>query len=385
MHGDRGLRPGPKILILIDDLVRRVNGIITRYSMLQPGDRVGVAVSGGADSVVLLHVLQALSKDWNFGLYVLHVNHKLRGAESDQDETFVRDLAGALNLPFVGGQGRVPQSNLEQNARRVRQAFFSEVRAEHQLQKIALGHSRSDQAETVLFRMLRGAGLAGLAGIPLAGRNALIRPLLTSGRSEIREFAAAHGILFREDSSNNNPRFTRNRIRIKTLPALSRDYNPNLEEVLAGTAQVAGDEERYWSVVVENVYREASKRTKYGLILDWNKLKLEHLAVRRRVIRRAIMEVRGNLLSIDLRHIESVLQIIDSKYGHDRVTLPGLDVIRSFDLLLIAKLGTLNEPRDYCLEVNLGSCCHLPFEAGILCVTTVTDRAQNCVTVKSGL
>src|SRR5579863_7162011 len=147
------------MMLLTDDLVKRVSQIITRYNMLSPGDRVGVAVSGGADSVVLLHVLHRLISTLALKLTVLHVNHQLRGAESDLDEEFVRELAGALGLPVLVKRERPGRGNLEQEARDIRREFFEHCRKECPLDRIALGHTRSDQAETVLYRFLRGSGL----------------------------------------------------------------------------------------------------------------------------------------------------------------------------------------------------------------------------------
>ena len=153
------------IPLLADTLAHRVAEFISREKMLAPADRVGVAVSGGADSLVLLHLLHRLRSHFAIDLVVLHVNHQLRGAESAADEDFVRSIAASLGLDLVAFQGPVPPGNLEQEARDIRRAFFREAKAKYNLHRIALGHTLSDQAETVLFRLLRGSGLAGLAGM----------------------------------------------------------------------------------------------------------------------------------------------------------------------------------------------------------------------------
>ena len=199
--------------------------------MLRPGDRVAAAVSGGADSVFLLHVLAHIAPRLNVTLAgVAHLNHKLRGEASDADERFVAGLAGGLGVPFFRAEARVMEAggNLEQAARRARIKFFETLIREGKADRIATGHTRDDQAETVLFRMLRGSGLAGLAGIlPVTGEH-LIRPLLETTRAEIEEFLTARGIPWREDASNADHRFARNRIRHGLLPQLEREWNPEL-------------------------------------------------------------------------------------------------------------------------------------------------------------
>lgn len=351
--------------------------------MLEPGDRVGVAVSGGADSVVLLHLLHRLAPRLQIGLAILHVNHRLRGVESDTDEEFVRKLGASLELEVLVTSGAVTGGNLEQEARQVRREFFQRCMAERGLKRVALGHTRSDQAETVLFRVLRGSGLAGLAGMYLLTQDGFIRPLLTTSREEVRQWALAEGVSWREDSSNTNPQFARNRLRNEAIPLLSREFNANLEGVLAGTAELAQTEEDYWGQEVEPLYLEIAKRNALGSILQVKPLKALHLAVQRRVIRRALREVRGDLRSLDFAHIDAVLQICYSAHGHDRVIVPGVDALRSFDQLLLARPGELNSgPREYHVDLEPGIERLLPFRSGSIFVNCVNSGLENCVNFK---
>ena len=211
----------------------------------------------------------------------------------------------------------------------------------HGLQKLALGHTRGDQAETLLFRFLRGSGLAGLAGMQPVTAEGFVRPLLTLGREEIRQWARTEGIAWREDSSNADPAFTRNRLRQITLPALTQQYNPNLEEILAGTARLAQAEEDYWSREIEAIYQETAKRTALGLFCKTAVLRDLHPAVQRRLMRRAVTEVKGDLRGIDLDHIDAILALCLSEQGHDRVLVPGIDALRSFGELLLTHPGAL--------------------------------------------
>ena len=217
-------------------MIERVVGNITRYSMFRPGQRIGVAVSGGADSVCLLHVLRELAPRWELRLTVLHLDHQLRGEESRQDALFVRELAAALDLPFELREIDVHSlcgetgDNLEQAARAARLEFFRSFLQAGTLDRVAVGHTRSDQAETVLFRFLRGSGTAGLSGIRPVTEDGIVRPLLEIQRPEIEQYLRERGIAWRTDSTNVSSAFARNRIRQELLPQLTREWNPRMTE-----------------------------------------------------------------------------------------------------------------------------------------------------------
>jgi tRNA(Ile)-lysidine synthase len=312
------------------------------------------------------------------------VNHQLRGAESDADEQFVRELARSLDLECLVEQAPIQAGNLEQAARDARRAFFFRLmHTEHIIDRIALGHTASDQAETVLFRLLRGSGLAGLAGMQLSDANDLIRPLLTTSRAEVRDWARAESLAWREDSSNADLRFARNRLRNELMPALAENFNVNLERTLATTALLARAEEDYWADAIEPICRELTSETHFGLVLNVRALNHLHVAIQRRVMRRTLWRVRGNLRSVDAQHIEAVLALCRSEQGHDRVLIPGADALRSFDRLLLTTPGTLSgEKRHYKRELILGVEVHLPFHSGLLCISPLNAEAPNCVNFK---
>ncbi|MDQ2773533.1 MAG: tRNA lysidine(34) synthetase TilS [Acidobacteriota bacterium] len=366
-----------------ETLVERVEEIITRYNMIPPGARLGVAVSGGADSVVLLHILHRFAAQRQIEITVLHLNHQLRGTESDGDEEFVRVLADSLGLPCVTERTDLGAGNLEQVARDARREFFSRMQRELGLERVALGHTRSDQAETVLFRFLRGSGTAGLAGMRFVTAEGLIRPLLAESREEVRQWAITERIPWREDSSNENLKFARNRLRNEAIPSLAESFNPNLEGVLAGTADVAQAEEEYWDREISTVYGRISKRTQLGSFLQISDLHALHPAVLRRLIRRAIAEIRGDLRSIDLQHVDGIRAICASAHGHDRVIVPGVDALRSFGTLLLTIPGRLNsEKRQYRVNLELGTVHELPYRSGVICIDSVKSVAQFCANFK---
>lgn len=361
--------------VLTANLVERVAEIIPRYNMLSAAHRIGVGVSGGADSVVLVHILHRLSLE----PVLLHANHQLRGAESDADEAFVRALAGSLGLEILVEAARPGGGNLEQEARRVRRDFFRRAMRQLHLDRIALGHTRSDQAETVLLRLLRGSGLAGLAGMRPVTADGLVRPLLTTSREEVRAWSSEQGIEWREDSSNRDPRFARNRLRNEAIPLLREAFNQNLELVLARTAALAADEEDYWIQQIEPLYGQITKRTELGSFFQVEDLERLPTPVRRRILRRALIDVRGDLRSIDIDHIEAILAICSSRHGHDRVILPGVDALRSFGKLLLARPGeAMPAARNYSIELRNGVEHELPARAGFLRVNRIPPEMRNC-------
>ena len=194
-----------------------------------------------------------------------------------------------------------------------------------------------------------------------------IRPLLGISREEVRRWAREEGLVWREDSSNTDLKFSRNRLRSETLPELARIYNPNVEGALAGLANLAQTEESYWNEQVETIYPQITKRNQLGSFFQTVQLTGLHPALQRRIIRRAIQGVRGDLAGIDLAHVEAILSLCGNEQGHDRVLVPGVDALRSFDQLLLSRPGTLGgQPRNYRLALELGRPCELPFGAGSL-------------------
>jgi tRNA(Ile)-lysidine synthase len=311
--------------------------------MFSPGERVGVAVSGGADSVALLGCLAELAPQLGIELAVVHLNHLLRGAEADADEQFVADLAKRLDLRCfslrvdVGAEARRAGGNLEQTARRLRYQWFTALIRQGDSAKIATGHTCSDQAETVLFRLLRGAGSAGLAGIRPVVEPGIVRPLLEVSRSDVLAYLHRRGWGWREDSTNQQLELDRNRIRHQLLPSLCREWNPKLPETLAQMAQWAQAEEDYWKTAVAELAERHIQSDGTGLELQVGALSALPEAAQRRLLRAAIERVRGDLASVDFRHVEALRDLAMSGRGGGKLDLPGLEVCRSFDRLRLSK------------------------------------------------
>src|ERR1039458_102177 len=283
---------------------------IGRYGMFAAGDRVAVAVSGGGGSGCLLEVLLEVASRWDLRLSVVHVNHHLRGAESDGDAEFVRGLAAERGLGFtvcdldLSGAG-----NLEQAARAGRLKFFHGLVARGTVERVALGHTRSDQAETVLFRLLRGSGAAGLAAIRPVTERGLVRPLLEAERSEVEGYLRERGMVWREDASNASRGFARNRIRHELLPQLAREWNPAIVETLAHTAEIALGEEAYWREEVARLAETHLRRKGGGVLLEAGVLAGLPVAAGRRLVRRVLEEAKGDLRGIEFGHVAAVLEL----------------------------------------------------------------------------
>jgi tRNA(Ile)-lysidine synthase len=353
-------------------LANRVFETIRRAKMLAPGDRAGVAVSGGADSVALLRILESLRDRLGIALLVVHFNHKLRGAESDADAQFVEDLARARGLECIVGCEDVSavaasnKWNLEDAARRLRYGFFERVVAEGRATRIVVAHTADDQAETVLAHILRGTGPAGLAGIyPAVG--SIVRPLLGERREELRTYLRELGQTWREDSTNRDVSRQRARIRAQLVPVLERDFSPRAVNHLAGLATLAREEETFWNALVENRFRALvrAQRGALGIRVDDLLAPMdlssagEPAALRtvtERLIRRLYRELRGGPGGLAAAHVEQVIRLASESASGSRAELPGgLLVERNFDDLIFSRAlqtGRLSRLRETQAEAN---------------------------------
>ncbi|HJR57973.1 MAG TPA: tRNA lysidine(34) synthetase TilS [Vicinamibacterales bacterium] len=302
--------------------------------MLPPGGRVVIALSGGPDSVALVHILRELEQAGHLRIAGLaHFNHQLRGDASAADEQFCRDLASAVGLPIEVGRGNVrdvarrEKRSIEDAARRLRYAFLHEAAAALHADAVAVGHSREDQAETFLLRLLRGAGTRGLGSIrPRAG--VIVRPLLDVSRAELRRFLADRGVSSREDASNADVTVPRNRVRHELLPYLQREFSPGIVEVLAREAALAlEDDERLEaeaidlaaSVVLTNTAPEdAAPR----VTVDATALVSLHPALASRVARVALRQLGGDRF-IGFEHIQRFLELARTGEAGNALSLPG--------------------------------------------------------------
>ncbi len=370
----------------VPGLLERVIQTIERYHMLAPGEHAGVGVSGGADSVCLLHLLASLAARWNLRLTVLHLDHGLRGEESRQDTEFVRALAASLGLPVEIRNAALAEAagNLEQAARAARLRFFHEAMAAHGIACVALGHTRSDQAETVLFRFLRGAGTAGLAAIRPVTPDRIVRPLLDVSREEVREFLRGRGLGWREDTTNASPCFARNRIRHALLPQLRAEWNPAMETILAHSADWALAEEAWWQAEIDRLATGRLIQKDGRVLVSVAALRDLPLAAARRLVRRAMEMAKGNLTGVDFAHGETVLRLAARTDGTGSFRAAGVWVRRSFEwLCFTAVTGKPSGISGYRFRVEAPGTIRLPAQALSICLelleNTETSQPSDCV------
>jgi tRNA(Ile)-lysidine synthase len=330
------------------DLAARVRRAIERQALVQPGGRVLVAVSGGADSVALLFLLRELERAGDLVLAgVAHLNHRLRAADSDDDETFCRDLAARLKLPFrsdrvdIAAIARERKRSIEDTARFVRYRFLESVADGMRADVVAVAHTRDDQAETFLLRLLRGAGTRGLAAIrPSAGR--IVRPLLDVERDALRMYLADLGEPFREDASNADVAIARNRVRHELLPYLQRHFSPAVVDVLAREAALARVDEGFLQEHVNELRSAIVISEEPGKVtLNAEALRTAPLAIAARIVQASLESLSGGR-PVSFEHIENVIELCDPPsplrgYGGVKaVSLPGQRAVRSGEVIVLS-------------------------------------------------
>jgi tRNA(Ile)-lysidine synthase len=344
---------------------QRVLETIARHAMIRPGDRVGIGVSGGADSTAMLRLLADLRERLGIAIFVLHFHHQLRGAEADEDERFVQALAGEFGFVSetgradVAGEAKQHGWNLEDAARRLRYQFFDATAKARGLQRVAVAHTADDQAETVLAHLLRGTGMTGLAGIyPVAGL--IVRPLIELRREELRRYLSDLGQPWREDGTNQDTSRMRARIRHQLIPLLHRDFDSAVVARLARVAAHAREDEVFWRALeVERLRALAAPESAGNISVSIADLmspfpgmpsRSRHeepeselasapsLVLTRRLVRRIYSDLRGSREELTARHVEAVLDLATKSQSGARIELPGVRVERVFDRLIFSSV-----------------------------------------------
>jgi len=309
-------------------LEEKVLETVKKFDMLSFNDRILIGISGGPDSITLLSILLSFKKRYNLSFFIAHLDHMLRGKESDEDVNFVKNLAQELGLPCeikscnLTKITRKEHLTLEEVARKYRYKFFLETARKFKTNKIALGHNADDQVETVLMRFLRGSGLEGLMGIPPV-RGKIIRPLIECSRTEIEEYCKENKIEYRVDSSNKEVVYFRNKIRLELLPLLSKSYNKNIKDIMLRLRSIISEVSAHLNQETELFFKEVVRRESPEMvIIDLKKFTSLPLALKRRIIRKSIEVVKGNLYSISFRHSNEILKLTEYQLGEKDIYLP---------------------------------------------------------------
>jgi tRNA(Ile)-lysidine synthase len=321
--------------------------------LLNRGDHVLLAVSGGADSTAMLHLFARIQKQFSLELTIGHLNHGLRGRESDDDESFVRDLGHTLQTRVIAERVS-PETkasevgNLENWARQQRYEFLTRAARSCGATRIALGHTLNDQAETVLMRLIRGSGPQGLTAMPAIRKGCFIRPMLWIKREEILAYLLANQFSWREDSSNQDPRFLRNRVRAELVPQLKERYNPNIVQLLAQTAANLRDGVETLSELLESIIRREASTHRNRVSWKIPDLFQYSSTTRRQLIRHSMKRLQGESGFVSKQMADSALQLAMSAMSGKSITLGRLRVTRDFDVLVIELLEREDgQPPDY--------------------------------------
>jgi tRNA(Ile)-lysidine synthase len=338
-----------------ESLEQRVLGFIQQHQLISGGKLV-VAVSGGPDSVCLLHILAKLHKELRVSLHIAHLNHKIRGAESEADAKYVSDLARQLGIPAtiegreVKGYRAKHRLSLEEAAREVRYSFLAEVAKSIGAERVAVGHTRDDHIETILLHLIRGTGTRGLKGLQPStewksktGSITIIRPLLEVSREETEDYCQSHELKPRTDASNVSLSPLRNRIRHQLLPLL-KSYNPGIAQALLRTAQIASEDIDFLDKEVARLWDEVAQEQPNAIVLDKKRFDRLPPALKRYLLRAAVERRLGSAKDIEMRHIEEMMSAL-SKAAGKRLSLPrGLIFSIEYDRYLLASDPTALSP-----------------------------------------
>lgn len=301
----------------------RVKATIKEYAMIKKGDKVLIALSGGADSVCLTHILCGLSGEMHFKLCAAHLNHGIRGEEAEHDENFAKTFCDLLKIPFVSKTVDIPEIaereglTEEEAGRRERYAFFREVCKAGGQTVIVTAHNRDDAAETVLMRIIRGTGTDGLAGIKFVREDGVVRPLLKVSRAEIEEYCRENSLSYCTDSTNSDNSYTRNRIRNELIPYIKENLNQNIIEALGNLSENARRDSEFLDGYAKRLYERIGSPMPHRkpVVLHIESVKMVEDAILTRLILAAAREAMGPEFCLEKKHIEDILSLMDKNTG----------------------------------------------------------------------
>lgn len=326
-------------------LKEKVLKTISRYRMLQAGERVLVAVSGGPDSVALLHLLVALSSELALKLHVFHLNHQMRGAEAEKDARFVKKMAKDLGIPATFRSFDVPsflkksRFSPQEGARQIRFKLLEEEADKIEADKIALGHQADDQMETFLIRLIKGTGTDGLRGIPPV-RDRFIRPLIEISRDEIEAYLKEKKIDYRLDATNLETRYLRNKVRRELVPVLKK-YNPCFLENLLKLTTIIRDEQAFLEEELGYWFPGKREKKEKGVLPLVSFIGVP-IALIRLFLRQQIAFVKGDLKDVEFKHIEPIVSFLEGKTPSIELDLPGDTLVfNEYENLIITKKALL--------------------------------------------
>ncbi len=325
----------------------RVASFIEEQSLLRRGEKILVGVSGGPDSMVLLDLLRRLAPRWRLELCVAHLHHGLRAGDADLDLKFVREHCRKNGIMFrskrtnVRALAKRERLSIEEAARKARYSFLERVAEQEGIDKVALGHHADDQVETFLMRLLRGSGGKGLGGMaPLGrvGKLTVIRPLLRTWRPEILSYAKSNRVPYRTDKSNRDPRFLRNKVRLRLAKYLEKEYNPNVKEVLRRSAEILRDEHTFLKDRVVQLFPKVARRKGSKVIISLKRFNAQPPAVRSELIKLALARLEP-AATVGYRDLNAMLDLAKKRKGYKVHFIPGgLMAVSEYDRIVLMRV-----------------------------------------------
>ncbi|MFS1510832.1 tRNA lysidine(34) synthetase TilS [Chengkuizengella sp. SCS-71B] len=358
------------------ELVQNVENLIKENHLFEVGERIIVALSGGPDSMALLHILHTLSSNWNFKLIAVHINHQFRGIEADQEETLVQQWCNELQVPCEIGKIDVPAyieqtgKNAQVAAREKRYEFLYQIAEQYSSSKITLAHHADDQAETILMRLIRGTGPEGLTGISMRrmeNRMQFIRPLLRIYKSEILSYCHQNQLKYTQDSSNLQKKYFRNEIRLDVIPYLKK-YNHKLEQSLNRLSDMMTEEQSYLEQETDKYFKKIIKKNNYGFYFSRKTFISLHIALQRRLIKLILSYLCSGHYSFEYKTIEICRVAIEQ----NRTSTMHLDIseqiffIREYDQVEFSNQKKIQENLSFSYKVEENTTQLEVFEANLL-------------------
>lgn len=357
-------------------MIDKVIMTIEKYKMISKGDSIIVGLSGGPDSVCLLHVLNSLKETYDIKIFSVHLNHMIRGIEAQRDEISAIKFSESLGIPCFSRKIRVEEyaaenkMTSEEAGRFLRYKLFDEILKSVGGNKIALAHNMNDQAETVIMHFLRGSGITGLGGIKPVRDDKYIRPLIFCGRDEIENYCKENTLEPVIDSTNKEEIYLRNKIRLNLIPHLKEKFNPNIIETLSKSSDIFRDDDEYLTMMTLIEQRNISKNSRELYVDKFNKL---HICIKKRIIRNMIINVKGNLNGIEITHIEDCIEIVKKGQTGKKISLPdNIECTIQYEVFIIDKMKSI---KDFEYDIVIPGDT-LVEEANTIMKTKIIDKNQ---------
>lgn len=339
-------------------IFEKVLGTINKYNLIEDGDKIVLGLSGGPDSVCLLHILYRLKEKMNIEVYAAHLNHQIRGLEAQKDALYISQICEDLGITSFVKAINVPEYckeqgvSLEEGARTLRYEMFEEIKQKTKSNKIAIGHNRNDQAETVLMRIMRGTGLQGLRGIEYIRDNKIIRPILDIERSDIEAYCEKYELNPRIDKTNLESIYTRNKIRLELIPYMKDNFNPNVIESIVRMTNSLKSDSDYIDLEAERSFKAVSTLKEDSVEISLPKYSNLHNAIKVRILRSAIKHIIGDTNFVDQKHIEDIIELECESKLNKMLNLPrGIFAYRRKNIIILTTKEIVSEEIDFCYNI----------------------------------